>query len=78
MSIKRWWKDKTSKPQIGRSNLFNMTTETTSRCKKFNCPQHTYNIRFNNIEKSFGDAQFEIQRLFTDLHEKFKIIAHMQ
>ncbi len=73
MSIKRWWEDVSHNRelQIGGSNLFTITTETKSRCKKFNCSQHTFNISFNDIEKSFGDAQNEIQRLFTELHDKF-------
>ncbi len=57
--------------QTGGSSLFTIASEADSHCKKFKCSQHTYKIRFNNIEKSFGDAQNEIQRLFTQLHDKF-------
>ncbi len=57
--------------QIGGNNSFTISSENNSYCKKFKCAQHTYKIRFNNIEKSFGNAQNEIQSLFTQLHNKF-------
>ncbi len=64
-------KNKDGELQTGGSSLFTIASEADSHCKKFKCSQHTYKIRFNNIEKSFGDAQNEIQRLFTQLHDKF-------
>jgi len=63
--------------QIGGNNSFTISSENNSYCKKFKCAQHTYKIRFNNIEKSFGDAQNEIQSLFTQLHNSTIYQKHL-
>jgi hypothetical protein len=72
MSIKRWWQDDyiPENRQAG-GNMYNISTSSSGRCKKFNCSQHTYNISFNSVNKTFAQAQQEIEQLFIDLHLKF-------
>ena len=73
MSVKRWWEDDynlSKSYQIG-ANMYYITSSSAGQCKKFNCSQHTFNINFNNVNKTFSQAQNEIAQLFTDLHLKF-------
>ncbi len=67
MSIKRWWQDDymADNCQDG-GNMYNISTSSSGRCKKFNCTQHTYNIGFNSVNKTFAQAQQEIEQLFID------------
>lgn len=59
--------------QINQSgkNIYNIVSSSSSNCKKFNCSQHTYDINFPDVDKTFEEAHEEINQLFTDLHNKF-------
>ena len=58
MSIKRWWQDDYIAEYCqGGGNMYNISTTSSGRCKKFNCSQHTYSINFNNVNKTFAQAQ---------------------
>ena len=69
--IQRWWEEDYVPQMGGQNNLYNITNSFNSRCAKFNCEQKTFDIKFNDVSKTFGQAQSEITQLFVDLHTKF-------
>lgn len=50
--------------------MYTITQTSESNCKKFNCKQKVLEITFGEVTKTFGEAQYEIAQMFTDLHEK--------
>jgi len=76
MSIKRWWEDASQNKelQIGGSNLFIITTETHSRCKKFNCSQHTLNIYFLWYRKVIWWCPMKFRDYWFNFTKNFSII----
>ncbi len=71
-NIVRWWEDgyKHKINQQGK-NMYNIESTSVTNCQQFNCSQHNYNIRFDAVNKTFGEAHEEINKLFIDLHNKF-------
>jgi len=72
MSFVRWWQDDYVAQKGGQNNLYTITNTQTGHCSKFDCDQETFNIKFNNINKTFDEAQSEITQMFIDLHRKFE------
>ena len=70
-NIQRWWEENYVPQMGGSNNLYNISSTLDGRCAKFNCEQKTFNIKFNDVRKTFGQAQSEITQLFVDLHTKF-------
>lgn len=71
LHIIRWWESNYIPQTGGRRNMYTITNSFNSRCQKFNCDQKVFNINFNNVNKTFEEAQQEITQLFVDLHSKF-------
>ena len=58
--------------QSGGSNeLFSIINTQDKHCKQFNCTQLEYDIKFNNISKSFEQANNELDNLFDKLQKAF-------
>ena len=68
----RWWEDNYVSQRGGSNNLYTITNSYNGHCAKFNCDQKTFDIKFNNIRKTFSEAQAEISQMFIDLHTKFE------
>jgi hypothetical protein len=69
-SIVRWWEKNYIPNQIGNNGI-TINNELIGRCKKFNCEQHSFDIKFDSVSKTFAQAKNEISKMFTDLHSKF-------
>ena len=52
--------------QSGRGML-KIDNRLIGRCKKFKCEQHSFDIKFDAISKTFGQAKTEITNMFVQL-----------
>ncbi len=58
-----------SQSQTGNS-IISVNNRLTGRCKKFNCEQHSFEIKINSVSKTFGEVTNEITTMFTELHSQ--------
>ncbi len=58
-----------SQSQTGNS-IISVNNRLTGRCKKFNCEQHSFEIKINSVSKTFGEVSNEITTMFTELHSQ--------
>ena len=57
--------------QVGGNLDLQIEERGESECILFNCKQINYNIKFSNCLKTFGEAQDEINNMFSELHQRF-------
>ena len=65
-NLNRPWE---STHQTGNS-IVEINNRLIGRCKKFNCEQHSFDIKINSISRTFGEVTTEISEMFTDLHSQ--------
>ena len=55
----------------GSNNIFTIVNTQDRHCQQFNCSQLEYNINFNNLNKTFEQANDELNNLFDKLQQTF-------